>query len=664
MVVGAVVGRSATQAWGGVGVDKQAGQAEEPPGYASLLGALATGRPLDWGGSAVVDQAAALWVRPGFDAFVSLPRLRFEPFDFQLRAAERVLRQMRGRAILADEVGLGKTIESGLVLSELRLRGLAGRTLVVTPAGLVTQWREELERKFALSPVSASDVDWQAPQVPGEQPVVVASIAAARRSPLRDALVGVSWDLVIVDEAHRVRRASSASGRLARSLRSRYLLLLTATPVENRLADLYELVSLVRPGHLGTPREFRERHGAGGQAVRDLPALRARNREVMVRHRRSEVDLLLPRRLARTRKVLPGGEEAALYAAVSERVRRNGRSASPSRTLQLRAVQRLAGSSPRAVAATLARVGWDDLAEAARRVRGSAKTRALVPLLRSEVDRGDKVLVFSGFRETLAFLAETLAAEGIPAVAYHGGLGRREKDGVVAAFRDQAPVLLATDAAGEGRNLQFCHTMVNFDLPWNPLQIEQRLGRLHRIGQDHEVVLTNLATAGTVEERILHLLEAKLNLFELVVGELDMVLGRVDEDFDLERVVFDAHVASADDDELAARLDALGDELAGARADHLGGRERVDAWSAGRRSGDGRSRYGVLAALRRAGGGPVRGPRGRGAGGPAAAPCRAGTRGGRTGHRRSRGGAGGWRAADRPRPSCAGSGGGRRARVW
>ncbi|MEX0659843.1 MAG: DEAD/DEAH box helicase [Egibacteraceae bacterium] len=393
-------------------------------------------------------------------------------------------------------------------------------------------------------------------------------------------MVAQPWDLVIVDEAHRVRRSRSASGRLARTLNSRYLLLLSATPVENRLADLYELCTLVRPGHLGTPREFRARHGAG-LAARNLPALRARVREVMVRHRRSEVALLLPPRLAATRRVSPAGDEARLYAAVSERVRQHGRGAPPQRALQLRAVQRLAGSSPRALAATLERIGWDDLAADARGVAMTAKAAALLDVLRGCRQRGEKALVFSGYRETVAFLASLLADAGLPAVVYHGGLTRRDKDAVVAAFRDEAAVLLSTEAAGEGRNLQFCHVMVNFDLPWNPLALEQRLGRLHRIGQTEEVRLTNLATAGTIEDRILRVLEAKVHLFELVVGELDMILGRVEDDFDFEQAVFAAHVASTDDADFDARLDALGEELARARRDHLTTREEVDVLTGG-----------------------------------------------------------------------------------
>jgi len=142
-------------------------------------------------------------------------------------------------------------------------------------------------------------------------------------------------------------------------------------------------------------------------------------------------------------------------------------------------------------------------------------------------------------------------------------------------------VLLSTEAAGEGRNLQFCHVMVNFDLPWNPMQIEQRLGRIHRIGQQHDVQLTNLVSRGTLEDRLLEVLQAKINLFELVVGELDMILGRVADDLDFETLVFQQYVASRDDAEFQARLDGVGDELARARVGYLATRERLDDLVAG-----------------------------------------------------------------------------------
>jgi SNF2 family DNA or RNA helicase len=568
----------------GAGSDSDFGLSAEFEAYLPLVRRLARPAPIDAATCGLVEEAIGVWSRPGFDTFVSLPRLRFTPFDHQLRAASSVLRGMHGRAILADEVGLGKTIEAGLVLSELRLRGLAARVLVLVPAGLVEQWQEELERKFALPSVVAkggvrdSGTAWQAPTGSFGQPVVVASLPAACRSRLRDALIASPWDLVVVDEAHRVKRPQSASGRLARSLRSRYLLLLTATPVENRLADLYQLVNLVRPGHLGTPQQFRARHGATGQAdpARDLAGLRAKTAQLMVRHRRSEVALMLPRRLAETLCVAPGDDEAALYQAVSRRVRSEGRSASPTQALTLRTVQRLAGSSPWALAPTLNKVGWDDLAALAREVAVTRKARVLVELLRRHASEGEKVVVFTAFRQTLEFLAGLVAEAGIDAVSYHGSLRRAEKEAAIAAFQAGTPVLLTTEAAGEGRNLQFCHVMVNFDLPWNPMQVEQRLGRIHRIGQQHDVVLTNLVTKGTIEERILRVLEAKINLFELVVGELDMILGRVEDDFDFETFVFTAHVDSADDAEFDTRLETLGEDLIKARAGYLETRDRVD----------------------------------------------------------------------------------------
>lgn len=553
-----------------------------PEPYRTLLSQLEAGAAVAPERSALVDEALQVWARPGFDTFMCLPRLRFEPFSYQLEAAERVLRHMQGRAILADEVGLGKTIEAGLVLSELRLRGLAARVLVLTPAGLVGQWREELERKFAVPSLVAAASTFEAPTGEGGHPVVIASLAAARRTPLKTALVQHSWDLVIADEAHRLKNPRSASARFARSLRARYLLLLTATPVENRLSDLFELVSLVRPGSLGTAKEFRARHGAmgGDRPARNVAELRLAMREVMVRHRRSELTVMLPRRLAETVRVSPAAEEAELYRSVSQRVRDEAGDAGPARTLALRSVQRLAGSSPQALAPSLAKLGWEDLAACADQVPGTGKASALLEVLRRHRERGEKVVVFTAFRQTLDMLASLAAADGVPAVVYHGGLARAAKDAAIATFRDEAPVLLSTEAAGEGRNLQFCHAMVNFDLPWNPMAIEQRLGRIHRIGQQHDVVLTNLTTRGTVEDRLLEVLQAKLNLFELVVGELDMILGRIEDDLDFEGRVFGEYVASRDDGEFKARLEAVGDGLAQARAAHLESRERNDEFAA------------------------------------------------------------------------------------
>jgi SNF2 family DNA or RNA helicase len=567
-----------------------------PPEYVELVRQAGAGAPASRERTELVDAAVRVWRRPGFDTIVCRDALRFEPFDYQLRAAAVVLRQMGGRALLADEVGLGKTIEAGIVLTELRQRGLAASVLVLTPAGLVGQWSEELERKFALPTIIATRSHTPAEALPGEgdDPVLIASLALARRAPLSDALAEREWDLVVVDEAHRVRNPRTASSRLVRSLRTRFLLLLTATPVENRLEDLFHLVSLVRPGHLGTLAEFRAHHapagpggddrrpparessGEGGSSpVAALADLRRALRAVMVRHRRSDVALMLPKRLAETRLVVPSHEEAVLYAAISNRVREQGRSA-PGRELVLQHLQRLAGSTAQAVAPALERAGWADLAAGARSVRDCAKTELLGTLLDRHLAAGEKVIVFTSFRDTLAHLAAWAGSTGRRCAQYHGSLTRHEKDAAIAKFADDADVLLSTESAGEGRNLQFCHAMINFDLPWNPMQIEQRLGRVHRIGQTHEVVLTNIAAKGTLEERILSVLHTKLNIFELVVGELDMVLGRVSQDFVFEDAIFRAHLDSASDDELGARFEELGAALIDARTAYVDNRSWTD----------------------------------------------------------------------------------------
>jgi SNF2 family DNA or RNA helicase len=262
---------------------------------------------------------------------------------------------------------------------------------------------------------------------------------------------------------------------------------------------------------------------------------------------------------------------------VVERIRVQAREATPARRMALRSVSRLAGSTPGAAAPTLAKLGWTDLAARAEVITDPAKVRLLVRKLGEHTGRGEKVLVFTAFRKTLDTVAESVRAAGIDATVYDGGLSRAEKERVIGAFRDDVPVLLSTESAGEGRNLQFCHVMINLDLPWNPMQIEQRLGRLHRVGQTHDVLLTNLVSKGSIEERILHVLETKINMFELVVGELDMILGRIDEDFDFEQAVFNAFATADDDSAFARRMDEIGENLVAARDTYLRGRLGVDA---------------------------------------------------------------------------------------
>jgi SNF2 family DNA or RNA helicase len=298
--------------------------------------------------------------------------------------------------------------------------------------------------------------------------------------------------------------------------------------------------------------------------------------EVTIRHRRSEVALRLPHRLAETTLVAPSPQEAELYDGIAARIRQEGIQASATLRLTLRSLARLAGSSPAAAAPTLTKLGWADLAALANAIGRPAKVDALLDRLRPHVEAGRKVLVFTAFRQTLAVLESALQQAGIPAAVYHGSLTRSAKESAMAQFRDTVPVLLSTESAGEGRNLQFCHVMVNVDLPWNPMQIEQRVGRLHRVGQVSDVLVTNLVARGTIEQQVLSVLEAKINLFELVVGELDMILGRIDDDFDFEASVFDAFVAAQNEADFRDRLEDLGGRLANARREYVSARGRMD----------------------------------------------------------------------------------------
>ncbi len=177
----------------------------------------------------------------------------------------------------------------------------------------------------------------------------------------------------------------------------------------------------------------------------------------------------------------------------------------------------------------------------------------------------DKLVIFTQFRATEELLERRLRESGIDVAVFHGGLSRLEKERAIERFRGPARLLLCTEAGSEGRNLQFAHAVCNFDLPWNPMKIEQRIGRLSRIGQTHDVYVFNLVAANTVEAAVLNLLEAKLNMFELVIGEVDMILGNLEDEREFQDVVADLWAESSDQDEFTKRIEELGDRLLDAK---------------------------------------------------------------------------------------------------
>ena len=499
-----------------------------------------------------------------FTELLSLARLvGVERHGYQIETVHRVLRTLRGRALLSDEVGLGKTIEALMVLLEYQVRGMAKRVLVIAPPSLVPQWVGELAAKAGIC---ARTTEREGDAVWRGDGIVVASLATARMQRTAPAVQAEAWDLVIVDEAHRVKRRGSSSWKLVDGLRSRFLLLLTATPIETELEELYQLVTLLKPGQFATPAAFRKRFvdPASPTSPKNREALRELLGEVMVRNTRASCGLKLPPRYVSTVVVDPAPDEQALYAAtmtalrmaVEPRVRR---------TAGLLLLE--AGSSPAAVRGTLDKVGGDAAFAAiatAARVDETRKGRALVDIVRS--GGAAQVLVFTRYRATARWLVELLARERVSHTAVHGDLSGADKQVALAAFRaGEAQVLISTDVGSEGHNLQHCHRLVNFDLPWNPMVIEQRIGRLHRFGQTSEVEVWNLCARGSMEERILLVLHDRVRLFELVVGEMDMVLGNLTDEADLEERLLALCAEAPSDAAVDDGLAVLGDELLRAR---------------------------------------------------------------------------------------------------
>jgi superfamily II DNA or RNA helicase len=519
---------------------------------------------------------AELRLQKGFDELLSLGAISdIEHFGYQLDTVRRVLRDFRGRVLLADEVGLGKTIEACLTLKEYWMRGLARKVLILTPASLVGQWVGELTERFALTPVAAdAQLVRQDEEFWTREPLVVASLPLARQAGHRGRLSRIEYDLVIVDEAHALKNRASAGWQLVNDLKKRFLLLLSATPVGNDLTELYNLIQLLRPGLLQGEARFRREYGqieALSQAGR-RDRLRELLREVMVRNTRAHIDLKLPKRLAATHVVRPTPEEVHVLDALAAVIRDRYQTATAAERWRMTLLQMQAGSGPAALRAGLrdhARQTdsgpFAAVAAALDRIgpARSAKVEALLDLARRSPE---KKIVFTRFRATLDELDAALSAAGRRVSVFHGGLSAVDKQRAIDAFQDDAEILLSTEIGGEGRNLQFCRTVINYDLPWNPATIEQRVGRVHRIGQTRDVYIFNLCLAGSVEERILSILHDKINMFELVAGEVEMILGHLGDEQDFASLVMDAWSSSRSDDDARETFERLSARLLDAKS--------------------------------------------------------------------------------------------------
>lgn len=591
----------------------------------------------------------------------SIGRARVDLNPHQVDAALFAVRSPFSRGvILADEVGLGKTIEAGIVLTQ-RWAERRRRVLLVVPATLRKQWQGELDEKFGVPSVvldgpalrAALDAGDGNPLERDGEVVVVSYPFAARYS---DLVRRVPWDLVVCDEAHRLRNVWRTDSRQAAAIKNATAhapkLLLTATPLQNSLLELYGLVSVLDDHAFGDLASFREQFvGTTNPSVRDA-ALRKRLAPYVARTLRRQVleYVRFTRRVPLTQSFTPTTEEQRLYDDVSAYLQRGALHALPSgqRALMTLVLRKLLASSTFAIAGTLRRLAerldekpygrtpeapgevaadfeavgdlveeWDggapeegglalsveeeravlvDLADRADAVRENAKGEALLRALPVAFDRAEalgaarKAVVFTESRRTQRYLFDLLEAGGYGGEVVcingdnrefgagriyadwrtrHEGTGRVSgarsadvKAALVEEFRDRGTILLATESAAEGVNLQFCSLVVNYDLPWNPQRVEQRIGRCHRYGQKHDVVVVNfLNEANAADRRVFELLSEKFELFDGVFGASDEVLGALESGVDLERRIAAVYQSGRTNAEIEAAFDRLQAEL-------------------------------------------------------------------------------------------------------
>ncbi len=567
-------------------------------------------------------------------------------------------------ALLADEVGLGKTIEAGLVLSQ-KWAERQRRLLVITPSNLRKQWHQELTEKFFLPcQILESKPYNQAIKQGNFRPfeikdhIVICSYQFARNKAADVATT--SWDLVVIDEAHRLRNVYKPSNVIANTLKwalkDRRKLLLTATPLQNSLLELFGLVSIIDERTFGDLKSFREQFANLTQA-QVFQTLKARLKPLCHRTLRRQVTAYIPftKRLPLVEEFTPEESEDRLYDLVSEYLRRPNLHALPAsqRSLITMVLRKLLASSSFAIAGALTSISnrlkvklrkqeptepmeeeldrdyealnetaeeWgveqpadplsesdraaieaeiadlDGFARLATSIEHNAKGKSLVKALTvafakaAEIKAAQKAIIFTESRKTQNYLLRVLEdspwKDGI--VLFNGSntddrsksiyaawLDRHQgtdhvsgsktadmRSALVDYFREEGRIMIATEAGAEGINLQFCSLVVNYDLPWNPQRIEQRIGRCHRYGQKHDVVVVNfLNRKNEADKRVFELLSEKFKLFEGVFGASDEVLGAIESGVDFEKRIASIYQRCRKAEEIRTAFDQLQLEL-------------------------------------------------------------------------------------------------------
>jgi len=456
-----------------------------------------------------------------------LPNLT--PLRHQLEVAETVIERMNGKAILADEVGLGKTIEAGLILKEYLIRGLVKKALILAPASLINQWIDELNNKFYI------------PAIPYKKnynldnySVVVMSMDTAKKSPHKEVIYAQDYDMIIIDEAHKLKNHKTKNYEFVQSLKKKFCLLLTATPIQNDVFELFYLISLLKPGHLGSYETFQSSFSANKLTWEHDDYLKELVNQVMVRNRRQDTGIEWTQRRVQTIPIQFTKEEKEVYEMIEGL---KNVSSVFSSAFSMITLQKEMCSSKEATYLTLNKMRQEcvdseeidyveTLIQKLMALEVNTKAEKAYELISKA---NDKVIIFTEYRASQAYLQWYLGSKGITSVLFNGKFKKSKRDWMKQLFKEQAQVLIATESGGEGINLQFCHHVINYDLPWNPMKLEQRIGRVHRLGQEHDVHIYNLAIEGTIEDHILDLLHAKIDVFEKAVGNLDDILSTLKE---------------------------------------------------------------------------------------------------------------------------------------
>lgn len=604
-----------------------------------------------------------------FDACVDLNPHQIEAALFALRSP------LSKGVLLADEVGLGKTIEAGLVVCQYWAEHRRS-VIVICPASLRKQWALELAEKFHLPATILDAKIYRKAEKAGNpnpfrtESVVICSMHYASRH--ADDIKAIPWNLVVIDEAHKLRNAYRQSNRIGQQIRwateDRKTLLVTATPLQNTLLELYGLSTLIDDRLFGDLPAFRSQYvNYGG----DLEGLRDRLKSFCWRTLRGQVQeyVRYTERNLITRPFKPSEQEHKLYEAVSAYLKRDNTYALPAsqKHLLILIVRKVLASSPRAVAGTLevmrdrlkalrkdtvenaplvdrlvlgqdidedlldelledeedlgveipeitpkeqptegqpidlakldAEISeLDDYIRWACGIGVDTKTRSLLKAVEigfermNEMGAARKAVIFTESRRSQTYLKEFLEGNGYAgSVLTFNGTNRNPdsanvyerwveenrdsgrlsgsraidiRTAIIDRFRDDAQILIATEAGAEGINLQFASLVINYDLPWNPQRIEQRIGRCHRYGQEHDVVVINfLNERNEADRRVYQLLEQKFHLFSGLFGASDDVLGSIESGVDFERRVLDIYQRCRTADEIQTAFEQLQAEL-------------------------------------------------------------------------------------------------------